>query len=66
MPKAEKKLSAHSTLLVSASELAETVGIDLETINNWIQSIALQLEDDDSGVGCFRQMRFTKQHRRTS
>jgi hypothetical protein len=37
MPKAEKKLSAHSTVLVSASELAEIVGIDLETVNFWVR-----------------------------
>ena len=37
MPKARKKLAPDSTVLVSASELAEIVGADQETINNWIR-----------------------------
>jgi hypothetical protein len=37
MPKAEKKLAPDSTVLVSASELAEIIGADFETVNNWVR-----------------------------
>jgi phage terminase Nu1 subunit (DNA packaging protein) len=37
MPKAGKKLAPDSTVLVSASELAEIIGADFETVNNWVR-----------------------------
>jgi hypothetical protein len=37
MSRQTQRLPQHSTTLVSVSELAEIVGVDLDTINNWVR-----------------------------
>lgn len=57
------KFLDHSAILVSAAELAEIIGTDLETVNNWLRRESLPGHGsggDTSGPGCSRQTRFTK------
>ena len=58
-----QELKRNNTFLVNSAELAEIIGTDIQTVNNWIavaSSAALHWEDGNSGIGCFRRMRSTR------
>jgi hypothetical protein len=62
MERPRMKPIRHSGTLVSSAELAEIIGTDLQTGNNWIGRGIItrsSLGDGNSGIGCSRGMRST-------